>query len=762
MTDSLLKMTIGGQSVDVESVAGTFAMSSLFCVTARLIPSTSTKVELAALCDKEFELTISPGFEDADGSHNRLHLTGIVHCGRVDQDNGAWSYELKLYPRVFRLTETKRHRVFQKKTVQVVVDEVLGSGVADWRVADAGLQKHAYIAQFAESDWDFVERLLVDEGLSYYFVFGEGETKLVIAANSSAAPPIPGDSTVEFQLDAGSSQSTNDGTAVLIAPRTRRRVGTDEVRLRAHNPTSGQPHVSAKYAPSSSWRQYYDACGRFEDDAGGARLARITHEAMSAMREVVEAQTNCVRLIPGHKFTFTEPEGDFHGRFAGFSSQGTTTEYLVTGMTIRARRGALAEQAARHRRRGSAGLSVEVTLIPATTPYRSAVPVARLAPGPQTAIVVGRSGEELNSDEQGRVQAQFYWDREGALDHTAGTFMRVGQFPLAGSMMQPRIGWDQLVSYVAGDVDMPIVLGHLYDGVKKVPYDLPANKTRTAWQTATTPSNGTSNEIRYEDKAGAEEMFLNASFDMTQEIGKDSNVKVGVNQTTDIGVNQTVSIGANQSLQITGSQEVDIGAMEALTVSGTRTRMIGGSDTEKIGVARMVTVTGGATMDADGGRSVSAGAIMLTAAGMSVDRTVIGKSSITVGGAWISAAASGVECVTGGSSKETIGGAKLQAGAAGVAVNVKGKLSQTVGGALISAAGKNVGETSAAALEVQVGGAMVMAGPKITIEAKSKLVIKVGGTTLTMTPSKIHIKSPSIASPGATIAKTGSTVNHNP
>src|SRR6185436_264741 len=114
---------------------------------------------------------------------------------------------------------------------------------------------------------------------------------------------------------------------------------------------------------------------------------------------------------------------------------------------------------------------------------------------------------------------QHYWDREGKRDDKASTWMRVGQFPLGGSMILPRIGWDMLIGHHEGDIDRPAVVTHLYDGEHPVPYALPANKTRTAFQTATSPGGGSTNEMRFEDKAGSEEIFLNASKDMNVVVG---------------------------------------------------------------------------------------------------------------------------------------------------------------------------------------------------------------------------------------------------
>lgn len=740
----LIELTVEGTPVDVESVRGTLTLSRLFCFLAHVVPFAESPVSLSDLVGKDFSLTVNSKLGDT------LSVYGVVASCAPFQDGHSEGFELELCPHAQLRSLRRNHRVFQDSTVKAIVNEVLtksGSDIGpfEWK-ATGTFPEHAYVAQAGESDWDFIARIIADAGVYYHFRFDETKTVLVFANDSAGASPISG--TPEVPL-----RDANLMLQEASVTQTHHRVSiaTDRVRLRDYDPQQPTAKLDETVSLGSTWREYYDAPGRFVDSAVGQSRAQSIGEALRAEHDVVTGRTSVLRMHPGLQFTLTDHEVTEYN-----------TAYFITELVVLARQERPHLSRRRRKRKQGVGLSLRFSAIPLSVPYRSAVPGARIARGPETAIVVGPSGEEIHTDDSGHARAQFYWDREGKRDQTASTWMRVGQFPLAGSMMLPRMHWDQLIAFNAGDVDAPMVVGHLYDSNAKVPYALPANKTRTAWQTATTPANGSANEIRYEDKAGAEEVFLNASYDMAYEIGKDSNVTVGVDHATEIGVNQTWSVGSNQSLKIGGAQEVSVGAMETLTVSGSRSCLVNGNDSETVGVARTVTATAGASLDTDGGRSLTAGAMMMTAATMGVERMVLGEASITVGGAWIAAAGTGIECVTAGSSMELIGGAKIQAAGGGVSTGVKGKASQTVGGALISAAGGNVGETSGASLQIQVGGAMVMAGPKVVIEAKDKLVIKVGGTTLTMTPSKIHLKSPSLASPGATIAKSGSTIDHNP
>lgn len=741
-TKDLMTLKVAGQRLEIESVRGRFAVGELFELFAHLVASKQVNTTAQKLVGRVFQLKFNSPIGD------ELTVHGIVAGCEHHEDGNAEGFVLELRPWAYVRTLRRNSRVFQHFNVKQIVNDVLGAsgpeiGALEW-VLQNDHPERAYVAQYDESDWAFIERILAIEGIHYYFRFDDEDTVLVFSDDSAGAKAITAPTRVPLKDASHLNQE-----AAIVQSHHRASIATDQVRLREYDPHGAAGVLDESVTLGNSWREYYAAAAGFSDSGTGQRRVKTLGEAFGVQRRVLRAHTNVLRLIPGHKF-----------ELSGHSIGSHNIPYFITSLEVFARR--VTPRAAPEKRKQQKGIGLSFTAIPLEIPFRLPVPQPRVAPGPQTAVVVGPTGQEIHTDDRGQIRAQFYWDREGKRNHTASTPMRVSQFPLAGSMMLPRIHWDQLIGFNAGNVDVPMVLGHLYDSVCPVPYALPEHKTRTAWQTATTPSNGTANEIRYEDKAGQEEIFLNASYDMAYEIGHDSSLTVGVDQTTEIGVNQTLSVGANQSLNIAGKHEVTVGATESLTVSGARSVTVGGNESTTIGATRAVTVTGGDTLDAKGGRSLTAGSLMLTAATMGIERMVLGKSSVTVGGAYIGAAAMGLDNVTAGASNELVGGAKIQAAGGGISTSVKGKVTQVVGGALVNTAGGSLSESSGKALTMTVGGAAVLAGADILIEAKSKLVIKVGATTLTMTPSKIHIKSPSLASPGATIAKSGSTVSHNP
>jgi type VI secretion system secreted protein VgrG len=730
-------LTVAGKELEIAGVSGEMALSRSFELRVeafvRDAPPATTD-----LLGQRYELVLRDTHEAS------MTVRGFVVSveRRATGTVGGGRFSLGLGSPVAPLLVGRDSRVFQEKSAVDVVKDVLDKGgVTDveWRTS-ASYPPRPYIAQHRESDWDFVERLLVEEGVYYWFEHGDDATVLVLGDDSTQAADLEGGARLPFHDDTH-MRATGD-TVLRVKRRTA--VVHDAVRLRDYNFEKPRLELDEKAGDGS--REVYDFPGRFAAPADGARLAKVRLEGLRARRVVITGEASTMRLRVGQIFELTDhPVEAMNGRL------------LVVSIAYEASE-ARAGAAAAHE-----GLHMTWTAIPESTAYRASRsgPVTRDPAGPQTGVVVGPPGEELHADGAGRVRVQHYWDREGKRDDKASTWMRVGQFPLGGSMIVPRVGWDVLVHHHEGDIDAPYVSTHLYDGQFPVPYALPANKTRTAWQTATTPGGGSVNEIRFEDKAGSEEIFINASKDMNVVVGDNRDEKVGVDLTEDIGANVGAKIGSNHKIGVKSDQSVTIGASETLTVSGNRAVAVTGSESTTIGASRSVTAIKGVSVEAKGGRTHTIGGSMTAVGGLDVGRMTLGSFSLTVGGAWVRAAATGLSDVTAGAVAETVGGAKIHAGAAGVVTSTNGACAETVGGAYVIAAGGNAGESAGGAMAFTVGGAHLANAPKIEVEADSEISIRVGGASLTIKPGSVELKAPTILAPGAVIAKKGSKIEHN-
>lgn len=729
-------LSVSGTDLRVHDLQGRLALSEPFRFDVRA--SSPDSPAAADLLGQPFELTITDGYEAS------VKVRGVVMGVErtvIHREEGA-VYRLSLEPETAPLAIGQDSRVFQDKSAIDVVKDVLErAGIPGDRTrfsTDGSYAARPYCAQYAESDWAFVERLLAEEGLYYTFDFGDDATVLVLADDSTAAPDLPGGAEMPF-ADPAALRSTR---AVAVHVARARTWVSDAVTLRDYDFEKPSLELEGAAKAGGGALERYDYPGRFKTPDRGKRLAQRRLDALRARRDQVRGQAASTRFRPGAVVELT-----------GHPLDAMNARYLVTSVSIHLGAG---------RDAGAGGLSVGFSAIPVDTPFRvEKAERARTPSGLQTGVVAGPPGEEIHTEETGRVRVQHHWDREGQKDEKASTWMRVGQIALGGSMVLPRIGWDVMVGHHEGDIDRPFVTGHLYDGQHPVPYALPANKTRTAWQTGTTPGNGTSSELRFEDKAGSEEMFVHAAKDMNVVVGDGALDKVGVNLTEKIGSNRSVKVGSNLSLNVGADQTVQIGASESLTVSGSRQSIVTGSESASIGGSRTVTASGGASLDAQAGRTLTVGGSMIEASALAVSRAVLGSLSMSVGGAWVQAAALGLSDMTGGACAETVGGAKLAIGASGCDVTVAGAAAETVGGAYVIAAGGNAGESATGPLVINVGGAFVANAPSIELKATAEISIRCAGTSVKITPGSIEVKAPLLASPGGTVAKEGATIKRN-
>ncbi|MGV3532527.1 MAG: type VI secretion system Vgr family protein, partial [Chthoniobacteraceae bacterium] len=295
----------------------------------------------------------------------------------------------------------------------------------------------------------------------------------------------------------------------------------------------------------------------------------------------------------------------------------------------------------------------EFDATPLSEPYRAPrVSQRPFVQGPQTAVVVGPSGEEIYTDKHGRVKVQFHWDREGTKNEGSTCWVRVSQ-PWAGkgwgSVSIPRIGQEVVVDFLEGDPDSPIIVGRVYNGECTPPFDLPGKKMVSGVKSNSTPGGGGYNEISLDDTKGTEKIVIHGQYDMETEILHDDTKTVGNNESTTIavdrdvtvgknhdetvGMNQTKTIGKSRSLTVGVDETINISAKQSTTIGGLRELTVGGSDTTKVGGVRSATVGGAESLSVGAAMTVSAGAAISMTAGGVITITAAGAITITAGAA---------------------------------------------------------------------------------------------------------------------------------
>lgn len=477
------------------------------------------------------------------------------------------------------LAYRRGYRIFQEKTALDIIQQLLREGGApDARVVvDVARTPpvRPYCVQYDESDWDFVSRLLEDEAIHYTFTHDADGWTLVLRDRSADA----GRATPEELAFLASADP--DGPALAAwAGSQRVRLAETAARVDDYDLTRPSLELAAEASvPGPVARRSYAYAGTHLDPATNQRIVRQRLDALRADRDTLTLRTNAVSLQPGQRVRVVGHPWTEGERF--ITAMRWTLVVDETGA-----RGAL-------HRGGARGLRVEVD----ATPVDVAWEPPRVTPRPrvigmQTARVTGPSGQEIYTDALGRVKVQFHWDLEGNLNEFSSCWLRVAQAHTTGSVMIPRIGWEVIVEFVDGDPDRPLCMGKLWNPMHTPHITLPAGKTQTSVSSVSLPGGAGVNSVIFEDQAGAEEIAVTGSYDLTMVTANNKVVTVGNASTTTVAVNRSVSVGGDDTVAVLANHRVRAGGSETVSVGGSRARRVSGSLTEEVGGAYTMTVGG--------------------------------------------------------------------------------------------------------------------------------------------------------------------------
>ena len=701
----------------------------------------------ASLVGKPLVLTVTR----EEGSQERKVAGYVVEAERSTPrgDQEDMGPRVVARPRLFRLTQRADCRVFQSMSAPDIVKKVLeGAGVpADaqrWTI-EGTYPARDYTTQYRETDFDFIRRLLSEEGIAFAIDSSSGAD--VVTFFDTDLGPIEGDASLPHRPGDG-LHAARDAVGAVTHERS---TAPGKVNLRDHDFKRPRLDLNAKAEAGDDTEktlEVYHYPGRFTEPETGDRYAKVLLHSLRARREVVSGPTNSLRLSPGLTFQLEEHP------YAPLNQ-----EYLVVEVTLHldARRSGgneetrgatlLHDEPRRGPRQPAERLAFRA--IPtADTPYRPPrVPRAVASPGAQIAVTTGPPGKEIHPDEHGRVKVLFPWDRLGKRDDTSSLWIRTCQLPLGGSMLTPRVGWEVHLDFTDGDPDLPFVFGRMYNGKTRPPYELPKHKTRMSIQTATTPGGGSTNEIRMDDKAGSEEMFMNAS--------KDASVSAGNNATESVGNNETRAIGANQSLSVTDSMSANIGANQGLSIGANQSIHVStfmaddvGSHSLSVGGNRDLEAGGDHKRTVTGASTLSIGGMQVDLVAGSVDENGLATLDDKIGAALVEMTAASRSVWVVGNRTEKAGAAKVIVSGGGRLVTVGASLKQKVAGAILTQIkGERSDSSEGDFLEV-AGGAQIVKATNVVFEAGTLLSIVMGGSTITLTQASVSIAGTKITLDG--------------
>lgn len=680
----------------VVRVRGVEAMNALPSWTVDVL-SAYAEIDLDALVQEPAMLSL---VDDGGGAAREIPLL-ITHASYGGRYRVEHRYTIELSASAWLLGLRSGYRIFQNKTTQEIVDEVLrDAGIASsevsWRLAGR-YARRVQCVQYDESERGFIERLLADEGISYWFDTEGGEARLVLGDNPRAHDGIVGGVRVPF-VDASGMAGTADSFYALSRAEE---LVHDAAHVRDYDVRHPDVLIEGRAGDGAFEHFEFPACVPNAEAAEARAAVRL--EQLQRLQVSARGESGCTRLQPGRVVRVGGAADDaFHGDWLIVEVEHAIDEASDNTAT---------SQPYRNR----------VLLVPRTVDgkercFRPALPASRpRIEGIETAFVTGPASEEIHVDDLGSVKLALPWDPSNRRDDTSSRWARTLQMNMGGSMALPRVGWEVAVGYMHGHPDEPVVLGQVYNAVTAPPYPLPATKATSALRSATSPHDGSTNEIRFGDTAGAQEMFIHASNTQGVSVGASASTKVGVNETHDIHggygahvKSQTISIGA--------SQHVDVGSDVQTLVKGARSETIGAVEDIGVKANRQVKV---------GSYTEVIGALYGLQCNETVT-TVQGGYAELVGGNLAAAAGLGTHESVAEARIELVAGARNVVAGGGCEDEVLGAKAVSAGAVRETAAG-NV-ETTAAAGHIKVGGsASITAGGKIQIEAAT-IAIKVGGS----------------------------------
>jgi type VI secretion system secreted protein VgrG len=558
------------------------------------------------------DLTVSLALAEGGTRYYHGVVTRFSYLGWRD---GAPCYEAIVHPALWLLTRQTNCRIFQEKTAIDIIKEVCGNAAYGGLISlDVGALSgtpatRTYCVQYRESDFHFVSRLLEEEGIYYFFEHADGSHKVVLADSYGAHAPVAGYATIEFR-DEEEHRDPLEEVVTRFMPSGSIQPSVYALNdfdfEKATSSTTGALLVKNTIAAAFSQQSYehYDYPGLYRTSGAGNAFARARMEALHGQCERIDAKGGARGITTGALFTLAEhPRADQNREFLVTSSR---TEIIGVDYNSGGNN-------------GSTEFRCEFTAVGKEHSYRApAVTRKPFVQGPQTAMVVGKAGEEIWTDKYGRIKVQFHWERDGKANETSSCWVRVAQGWAGkgwGMMFIPRIGMEVVVDFLEGDPDQPLVTGCVYNGDAMPPYALPGEQTKSTIKSNSSKGGAGFNEIRFEDKKDAEEIFVQAEKDFNRVVKNNDTLKVGFekadkgDQTIEIKNDQSLDVGNDRKVHVVNDQTVDIDNNLTTTVKNDEKRTVNNNQTvavkgdQDVSVTKTIVIEAGTSMELKVGSS---------------------------------------------------------------------------------------------------------------------------------------------------------------
>jgi type VI secretion system secreted protein VgrG len=611
MSTLALGLAGAGGELQLVGLHGEEAIGELFVFHLELA-SANAAIDLASVIGQEASASLA-----LDGGKTRYFsgvVSRLVQCGG-NADSAIYRAELR--PWLWWLTLEIDARIFQQQSVpQIVMALFREFGFPDFRDNLKGsYAARDYCVQYNESAFDFISRLMEEEGIFYYFEHAAGSHTMVLVDGGDDYPTCAGLASARYQATGGSRDAID---LVYRCEAEQRAVPAKFASGDFHFETPAAP-LAANAEGKAGRMRVYEYPGGYRASEAGTSLAKLRMQALAHSREAVSGESTCRAFTAGH----------------GFGLSGHYRDDLNADYVLRRVRHSL-----RHD-----GYSNSFDAFPRSLPFRSLLrtPRARIF-GTQTATVVGKAGEEIWTDNHGRIKVQFHWDQRGKRDENSSCWIRVAQSWAGkgwGSFFLPRIGQEVIVSFLDGDPDRPLVTGAVYNAEQVVPESLPTNQTRSVLRSRSSKGGTAGNELRFDDKKDAEELYLHAQMDMNTVVENARSTRV---------------VKGKDSLAVEeGERSVDVKGDESHVNQANFVHKVSGNFELSVDGNLTITVRGSISIKADGSISTAAGTSLTNKAGTALENKA-GTTMLNDAGVSLTNKASASQTVDGGGMLEVKGG----------------------------------------------------------------------------------------------------------
>ncbi|ELY4777463.1 type VI secretion system Vgr family protein [Cronobacter turicensis] len=613
-------------------LSGREALSEPFMFTLTLL-GTDARADRSALLGQPVTVTIptqalmTPRY--LNGKVTRVAVTAVELSG-----TRYAAYELTVEPDLWPMHRDRNLRIFQGQTVPQIVKTLLGESRVNMEERLSGSYRvWEYCVQYQESSLDFISRLLELEGITYHFRHEQDRHTLVLTDAPGQYEPFPGYETIPYHVTPSGGSTDEEGISqwALEDSVTPGIYSLDDYDFRKPNAWLFQARQNP-LSPQPGSIDVYDWPGRFVEHGHGEFYARIRQERWQVEHRQTQGSGTALGIAPGHTFVL---------RNAPFF--GDNGEYLTTVAHYRFEENRYASGPDSNTLH-----EIRFEVIPADVPYRPAqkTPWPRTY-GPQTAKVVGPQGESIWTDKYGRVKVKFHWDRLGKGDDTSSGWVRVSSAWAGqgfGGVQIPRVGDEVVVDFINGDPDRPLITGRVYNEASMPPWALPAAATQMGFLSRSkdgSPDNA--NALRFEDKAGEEQVWLHAEKNMDTDIENDETHSVGSNRTKTIGANETTTVKKsrtetvveNETITVHQNRTETVDGNETITIHSNRNETVDQNEEVRIGQNQSVTVNGAQTLRVDKTKTETIALASMLNVGLAQNTNIGAAYVLNVGAGWM-------------------------------------------------------------------------------------------------------------------------------